>query len=95
MTGRNEAWVSSVYPELLEELHGVAETSGVAFEDLLGPAQLTRPWSCVRKTARCGLCCVTCAKASRWSDRQASSPLQTETTPAGGAMALASPQTDG
>ena len=35
MTRRNERWVERAYPELLEELHGVAETSGVAYEDLL------------------------------------------------------------
>jgi isopenicillin-N N-acyltransferase-like protein len=35
MTRRNEAWVSRVYPELLDEMHGIAATSGVAYEDLL------------------------------------------------------------
>ena len=35
MTRRNEAWVSRVYPELLDELHGVSETSGVTYDDLL------------------------------------------------------------
>ncbi|MBV9174293.1 MAG: hypothetical protein JOZ81_29880 [Chloroflexi bacterium] len=35
MTRRNEAWVARVYPELLEELHGIAETSGLEYFDLL------------------------------------------------------------
>ena len=35
MTRRNERWVSRVYPELLEEVHGIAETSGIAYEELL------------------------------------------------------------
>jgi isopenicillin-N N-acyltransferase like protein len=35
MTRRNEAWVQRVYPELLEELTGIAETSSIAYEDLL------------------------------------------------------------
>ncbi len=35
MTRRNERWVARVYPELLEEIQGIAETSGVAYEDLL------------------------------------------------------------
>ena len=35
MTRRNEAWVERVYPEFLEELHGLAEGSGVAYEELL------------------------------------------------------------
>ena len=43
MTRRNERWVERVYPELLEELHGVAETSGVAYEDLLH-LNLTPTW---------------------------------------------------
>jgi isopenicillin-N N-acyltransferase like protein len=35
MTRRNEAWVSRVYPQLLDELHGIATSSGIAYEDLL------------------------------------------------------------
>jgi isopenicillin-N N-acyltransferase-like protein len=35
MTRRNERWVAQVYPELLDEIQGVAETSGVAYFDLL------------------------------------------------------------
>ncbi|GAC1317717.1 MAG: acyl-CoA--6-aminopenicillanic acid acyl-transferase [Chloroflexota bacterium] len=35
MTRRNERWVEHVYPELLQEIHGVADTSGIAYEDLL------------------------------------------------------------
>src|SRR5215216_6528293 len=35
MTRRNEAWVAREYPELLDELHGVAEGSGVDYPDLL------------------------------------------------------------
>src|SRR5690349_15877324 len=35
MTRRNETWVSRAYPELLEELNGIASSSGVAYEDLL------------------------------------------------------------
>jgi isopenicillin-N N-acyltransferase-like protein len=35
MTRRNERFVERVYPELLEEIQGVAETSGIAYEDLL------------------------------------------------------------
>jgi isopenicillin-N N-acyltransferase-like protein len=35
MTRRNEAWVERVYPELLEELTGIAESSSVAYEALL------------------------------------------------------------
>lgn len=35
MTRRNEAWAAREYPELFEELHGLAEGSGLAYEDLL------------------------------------------------------------
>ncbi len=35
MTRRNEAWVEREFPELLDELHGVAEGSGVDYVDLL------------------------------------------------------------
>jgi isopenicillin-N N-acyltransferase-like protein len=35
MTRRNETWVSREYPELLEEIHGIADGSGIAFFDLL------------------------------------------------------------
>jgi isopenicillin-N N-acyltransferase-like protein len=35
MTRRNEAWVAHEYPELLDELHGIAEGSGVDYADLL------------------------------------------------------------
>jgi isopenicillin-N N-acyltransferase-like protein len=35
LTRRNEGWVSRVYPELLDELHGIASSSGIAYEDLL------------------------------------------------------------
>jgi isopenicillin-N N-acyltransferase like protein len=35
LTRRNESWVGRVYPELLEEISGIAETSGVTYEDLL------------------------------------------------------------
>ncbi|MBV9174245.1 MAG: hypothetical protein JOZ81_29630 [Chloroflexi bacterium] len=35
MTRRNEAWVARVYPELLEELHGIAEGAGLQYEELL------------------------------------------------------------
>ncbi|HEV7663274.1 MAG TPA: C45 family peptidase [Chloroflexota bacterium] len=35
MTRRNEAWVGRVYPELLDELHGVADGSGIPYSELL------------------------------------------------------------
>jgi isopenicillin-N N-acyltransferase-like protein len=35
MTRRNERWVAHVYPELLEEIHGIADTSGIPYEELL------------------------------------------------------------
>jgi isopenicillin-N N-acyltransferase-like protein len=35
LTRRNEAWVAREFPELLDELHGVAESSGVDYLDLL------------------------------------------------------------
>jgi isopenicillin-N N-acyltransferase like protein len=35
MTRRNAAWVERTFPELLDELHGVAEGSGVDYADLL------------------------------------------------------------
>jgi isopenicillin-N N-acyltransferase-like protein len=35
MTRRNEAWVRREFPELLDELHGVAQGSGVDYADLL------------------------------------------------------------
>src|SRR5438067_7709190 len=35
MTRRNETWVTREYPELLDELHGVADGSGVEYSDLL------------------------------------------------------------
>jgi isopenicillin-N N-acyltransferase like protein len=35
MTRGNEAWVAREYPELLDELHGVAEGSGIDYVDLL------------------------------------------------------------
>jgi isopenicillin-N N-acyltransferase-like protein len=35
MTRRNERWVSRVYPELLEELQGISEASGIDYFDLL------------------------------------------------------------
>jgi isopenicillin-N N-acyltransferase-like protein len=35
MTRRNERWVASVYPELLEEIHGISESSGIPYEELL------------------------------------------------------------
>jgi isopenicillin-N N-acyltransferase like protein len=35
MTRRNERWVSSVYPELLEEVQGIAETSNIPYDELL------------------------------------------------------------
>lgn len=35
MTRRNEAWVARVYPDLLEELHGVSEASGIDYFELL------------------------------------------------------------
>lgn len=35
LTRRNEAWVAREFPELLDELHGVAEGSGIDYFDLL------------------------------------------------------------
>jgi isopenicillin-N N-acyltransferase-like protein len=35
MTRRNEAWVSRTYPELLEEIQGIADGSGIGYFDLL------------------------------------------------------------
>jgi isopenicillin-N N-acyltransferase-like protein len=35
MTRRNERWVATVYPDLLEELHGISESSGVDYSNLL------------------------------------------------------------
>jgi isopenicillin-N N-acyltransferase like protein len=35
MTRRNEAWVSRNYPELLDEIHGIADGSGIDYFDLV------------------------------------------------------------
>jgi isopenicillin-N N-acyltransferase-like protein len=35
MTLRNEAWVSRAFPELLDELHGIADGAGIPYADLL------------------------------------------------------------